>query len=328
MSLSVSYVGSHGYHLLTAADPNAIVPQVCAIATGCTSGGVGTARGTVAEGIQYIPVGTLPNPYLTAVASSNWLGSFGVSSYNALSVVFKRRFSSGLQFRANYTWAKDEDITDGYAADGGAGGTQSFWLTKQTGFGVAGFNQKEQFAFSGVYELPFGKNKPFLNGETGARNKMVSGWQLNSIFTGLSGFPFGPLTGSNRSGDGNTGNPDRPNWNPAFTGPVIEGTPNQWFNPNAFSLEAVGTFGNVGKNVLIGPNFRDLDVSLVKSTAIGEKIRLEFRVEAFNVLNRANFNLPSSFNVFSGTAINPSAGVILSTANTSRQIQFALKTIF
>jgi hypothetical protein len=78
---------------------------------------------------------------LAAVASSNRLGSFGVSSYNALSVSFTRRFSSGLQFKANYTFAKKEDDTDGHTADEGAGGPQSFWLTKQTGIGVAGFNQ-------------------------------------------------------------------------------------------------------------------------------------------------------------------------------------------
>jgi hypothetical protein len=167
-----------------------------------------------------------------------------------------------------------------------------------------------------------------LNGLTGVRSKVASGWQINSIFTALSGFPFGPLSGSNRSGDGNTGNPDRPNWNPAFTGPVVEGSPNQWFNPNAFSLEAVGTFGNVGKNVLVGPNLQGLDVSLLKTTSIGERMRLEFRAEAFNVLNRPNFSLPGSSNLFSGTTINPSAGVILSTASSSRQVQFGLKAIF
>jgi hypothetical protein len=328
MSLRVSYVGSHGYHILTAADPNSIVPQTCVDAAGCTSGGVGTARGTVGAGGLYIPVEGLPNPFLAAAAASNWLGSFGLSSYNALNVAFTRRSSSGLQFKANYTWAKAEDIAAGYAADGGAGGPQSFWLSKQTGFGVSGYNQKDQFVFSGGYELPFGKNKPIFDGATGAWEKVVSGWQVNSIFTSLSGFPFGPLTGSNRSGDGNTGNPDRPDWNPAFTGPVIERTPGQWFNPNAFSLETAGTFGNVGKNVLVGPGFRDLDVSLNKSTSIGDRINLQFRSEAFNVLNRANFALPGSFNVFSGTAINPSAGVILATANSSRQIQFGLKAIF
>jgi hypothetical protein len=328
MSLRVSNVGSHGYHMLIAADPNSIAPQVCAIAAGCASGGVGVARGLIAEGLQYIPVGTLPNPYLAGVTSSNWIGSFGISSYNALNVAFIRRFHSGVQFKANYTWAKAEDTADGYAADGGAGVPQSFWMNNQTTFGVSGINQKNQFVFSGGYELPFGKTKPFLNAVTGFWDKVVTGWQVNSIVTLLSGFPFGPLTGSNRSGDGNTTNPDRPDWNPAFTGAVIGGTANQWFNPNAFSLEAVGTFGNVEKNPLVGPNFRDVDVSAFKTTSIAEHIKLEFRAEAFNVLNRANFNLPGSFNVFSGTATSPAAGVILATANSSRQLQLGLKAIF
>jgi hypothetical protein len=84
----------------------------------------------------------------------------------------------------------------------------------------------------------------------------------------------------------------------------------------------------VGKNPLVGPNFRDVDVSAFKTTSIGERIQLEFRAEAFNVLNRANFNLPGSFNVFSGTALSPAAGVILATANSSRQLQLGLKAIF
>jgi hypothetical protein len=313
--------------MLMASDPNTIVPEICASAAGCVSGSVGTARGMAALGTQYIPVGALPNPFLGAVTGTHYLGSSGFSTYNALNVSFTRRLSSGLQFKANYAWAKSEDIVAGYAADGGAGAPQSFWLQRQTGFGVSGINLKDQLVLSGEYELPFGKNRPFLNSFNGARSKVISGWQLNSILTALSGFAFSPLTGSNRSGDGNTGDPDRPNWNPAFSGPVIEGTPNQWFNPNAFSLEPAGTFGNVGKNVLIGPGFRDLDVSLLKTTSISERIGLEFRAAAFNVLNNTNFSLPGSLNVFSGSAISPSAGVILSTANTSRQVQFGLKAI-
>jgi hypothetical protein len=157
MSLRVSYVGSRGYHLLIAADPNSIVPQICAAAAGCVSGGVGTARGLIGEGLQYIPVGTLPNPYWAGVASTNWIGSFGVCSYNALNVAFTRRFHSGVQFKANYTWAKAAGTADGYAADGGAGMPQSFCLNNQTTSGVSGINQKNQFVFSGGYELPFGK---------------------------------------------------------------------------------------------------------------------------------------------------------------------------
>jgi hypothetical protein len=161
MSLRVSYVGSHGYHLLMAADPNTIVPQICGSAAGCVSGGVGTARSMAGLGTQYIPVGALPNPFLGAVAGTNWLGSSGFSTYNALNASLTRRFSSGLQFKANYTWAKSEDIVAGYAADGGAGAPQSFWLNRPTGFGVSGINLKDQLVLSGEYELPFGRNRPF-----------------------------------------------------------------------------------------------------------------------------------------------------------------------
>ena len=95
-----------------------------------------------------------------------------------------------------------------------------------------------------TYDLPFGRNA------TGFAGKLIRGWQVNGIATLLTGFPFTPLLGSNRSGDGNTRNPDRPSLNPSFTGPVILGTQTQWFNPNAFVLPAVGTYGDLGRGNL------------------------------------------------------------------------------
>ena len=129
MSVRISYARSHGYHMLTAADPNSIVPEICVSSAGCAGGG--KATDTVAQGTQYIPVAALPNPYLAAVASSNWLGSFGISSYNALNVAFTRRISSGLQFKANYTWAKAEDISAGYSADGADGARKASGSTSR-----------------------------------------------------------------------------------------------------------------------------------------------------------------------------------------------------
>jgi hypothetical protein len=143
----------------------------------------------------------------------------------------------------------------------------------------------------------------------------------------LSGFPFTPQIGSNRSGDGDTRNPDRPSLNKAFSGPVVLGSPNQWFNPRAFVLPIAGTYGNLGRGVYSGPGLADVDASLFKSTAISERTNLEFRAEFFNVLNRANFGTPNA-TVFSSGAISPSAGLITTTATTSRQIQFGLKLIF
>ena len=98
------------------------------------------------------------------------------------------------------------------------------------------------------------------------------GWQLNGIATLLSGFPFTPLIGSNRSGDGDTRNPDRPSLNPAFTGPVVLGNPNQWFNPNAFVLPTPGTYGDLGRgDVLAGPASRNWMFRCSRTTKITER---------------------------------------------------------
>ena len=150
---------------------------------------------------------------------------------------------------------------------------------------------------------------------------------MNGITTLLSGFPFTPQVGSNRSGDGDTRNPDRPNLNPNFTGPVVLGNPNQWFNPAAFLVPAPGTYGNLGRGTYEGPGLAEVDLSLLKNTAISERINLQFRAEAFNILNRSNYGTPNAI-LFSGTSVSSSAGLITTTATTPRQIQFGLKLIF
>ena len=191
-------------------------------------------------------------------------------------------------------------------------------------WGPSALNVAKQASISARYELPFGKASA---GERGIASKLIGGWQLNGIATLLSGFPFTPLIGSNRSGDGDTRNPDRPSLNPAFTGPVVLGNPNQWFNPNAFILPAPGTYGNLGRGRFTGPGLADLDLSLFKNTALTERTSLQFRAEFFNVLNHPNFGTPNA-TVFSSGAINASAGLITALATTPRQIQFGLKAIF
>ena len=122
-----------------------------------------------------------------------------------------------------------------------------------------------------------------------------------------------------------------PDWNPDFKGKVILGTQEHWFDPRAFKVPLPGTFGNVGRSPLRGPNLFNVDTSLFKRIPIRESVTLQFRAEAFNVLNRANFAYPN-FVVFQGNANNysysDSAGQITSTATPSRQIQFALKLMF
>jgi hypothetical protein len=327
MALRVAYVGSFGYHGLLSIDPNTIPAQVCASPSGCVSGGTpGTTKGSVPQGAQFIPVATRPNPYLSA--GFFWYTE-GNSSYNALEVDLTRRLSRGLQFRANYTWSKNLDFNSGLT--GAQANNQAQMVLDRNDlrhdWGPSALNIANQASFSAHYELPFGKGRPWLRNIGGAGGKLVSGWQINGIATLLSGFPFTPQIGANRSGDGDTRNPDRPNLNPSFGGDIVLGKPNQWFNPNAFVLPAPGTYGNLGRGTFSGPGLADVDLSLFKNTSLSERANLEFRSEFFNVLNRANFGTPNAV-VFAGTAYSGSAGLITATTTTSRQIQFGLKLIF
>jgi hypothetical protein len=174
--------------------------------------------------------------------------------------------------------------------------------------------------------LPFGKGQHFGNNAGGWVNQLIGGWQWNGIFTAQSGFPITPVIGSNNSGTGDTNVSDVPNWNPNFHGQVISGTVDHWFNPQAFVLPTVGTFGNVSRGSLTGPGLVNVDTSLFKRFKVNERVNVQLRVEAFNILNHSNFFYPNSI-VFQGTSYSQTAGQITA-ASTSRQLQLALKLIF
>jgi hypothetical protein len=320
--LRAVYAGSHGYHGLISIDPNTIPAEICPTAGGCLAGGDATAASltgiphTVPQGAQFIPGPgvTRPNPNLGA--GFFWYTE-GNTSYNALEVDLIHRFSRGLQFRANFTWSKNLDMNS--ALTGAQANNQAQMILDRNDlprdWGPSANNIPEQANFSGTYQLPF------------KGNRAVSGWQVNTIVTLMAGFPFTPQIGANRSGDGDTRNPDRTSLNPAFSGPVVLGNPNQWFNPNAFVLPTPGTYGDLGRGVYSGPGLAEVDASLFKTTAITERTKLQFRGEVFNILNHANLGTPNA-TVFSGTSFSPSAGLITSTATSSRQIQLGLKLIF
>ena len=328
-ALRVAYVGSFAVHELTSIDPNTIPSQICANTSGCASGGVATTpsgKGNVPQGVQYIPLGTRPNPSLSA--GFFWLTE-GNSSYNALEVDVTHRISKGLEFRGNYTWSKNLDINS--ALTGAQGNNQPQMVLDRNDlrrdWGPSALNVTNQASLSANYELPFGQSHRWLNGVSRVESKFVSGWQLNGIGTFLSGFPFTPLIGLNRSGDGDIRNPDRPSINPSFNGSIVTGNPNQWFNPGAFVLPTPGTYGNLGRGTLTGPGLADVDLSIFKNTGISDKTNLQFRAEFFNILNRSNYGPPNA-TVFSSGAVSPSAGLITTTATFPRQIQLGLKLIF
>jgi hypothetical protein len=322
-ALRLAYLGSHGYHGLLNIDPNTIPSQICATTSGCITG-TGTMKTTVPQGARYVPNpgGPRPNPFVSA--GFFWFTE-GNSSYNALQVDLTRRLSRGLQFRADYTWSKNLDLNSGLTGAQAQNQAQMIYDRNdlRRDWGPSALNPTSQSSLSVTYELPFASRAR----KGGVAGRLIGGWQVNGITTLLTGFPFTPLAGSNRAGDGNTRNPDRPNLNPAFTGPVVLGTQAHWFDPSAFLPPAIGTYGNLGRGVYRGPGLAEVDLSVFKNTALSEHVNLQFRSEFFNLLNRTNLGTPNA-TVFSGTSISPSAGLITTLATTPRQIQFGLKLIF
>ncbi|HLH07459.1 MAG TPA: hypothetical protein VKW78_09490, partial [Terriglobales bacterium] len=196
-------------------------------------------------------------------------------------------------------------------------------------WGLATFDVRHVGVVSAVYELPFGKGKTFTSDVAGLRNTLVSGWSINSIVTLQSGFPFTPQLSYNPSNNGDTRNPVRPFVNPNFTGPIVTGNPNQWFNPSAFLAPPPnsGFYGNLRRDTLIGPGLATWDFSALKNTKITEGWNLQFRAEIFNLLNRENFNTPNLI-TFSPSGVSGTAGAITSTSTTARQVQFGVKLLW
>ena len=353
-SVTVGYVGSHGYHELIGIDANEPVPTICPAspcpavyptadpnATPPVPYAVGFPAGSplagapVPSGSYYIPVGS-PRANPTLANTWTWL-SEGVSSYNALQVDVRRRFSHGLSFRGIYTFAKSLDDGDSLnqTTAGNAPGLASNPLDLATDKGLATFNVKHLGVINVLYSLPFGRGQAYGNAYGPWANNAISGWSISSIFTAQSGFPFTPQLSYNPSNNGDTRNPVRPFINSDFVGPVILGTPSQWFNPAAFIAppSISGFYGNLGRDTLIGPGLVTWDFSVLKDTKLTERLNLEFRAEIFNLLDRANFNTPNLI-VFTPptaanqTGISGTAGAITSTSTSARQVQFGIKLLW
>ena len=329
-SLTVGYVGSHGYHQILSEDLNEPASIV-------------EPNGTI-----YYPTATKPNPAL--VNTTSWV-SQGSSSYNALEVDLRHAYANGFQLRANYTYARNLD--DGSAWNTSVSANTPAFVSYPNNpgldWGPAATDIRHLAAINGSYDLPFGKNHFLRSGASPIVNKAISGWTLSTIATLESGFPFSPQLGYNPTGSGDSRNPVRPNVNPAFSvsgnqaSRYTHGTTSQriaqYFNPAAFSAPAYGTVGNASRDSLTGPGYNNLDLSLAKTTKLSEQARIQFRAEFFNVLNHTNLGTPAE-TVFSsgptqGTAANqtatvtlsPTAGVVTSAA-TTRQIQLGLKLLF
>jgi hypothetical protein len=317
-SLGVSYIGSHAYHELLSVDANVPPPTICP-ASPCPSG--------YPAGAYYYPMGAaLAN---NAVWNTTTWFSEGISSYQGVEADVNRRFGHGLQFRGVYTFSKTLDDGDNMNTSV-ATNSPAFVanpLQPKADYGRASFDVRNSAVINATYDLPFAAGH--TSREHPWAERLIGRWQLSGIQTVQSGLPFTPQLSYNPSNDGDTRNPVRPSWNPNFTGPVILGGPNQYFNPNAFSQPLPGAYGNVGRNVLQGPSLVETDLSLTKTFPFSERLNLQFRSEFFNIFNHTNFNVPNPV-VFASATGGPSstAGVITATTTTSRQIQFGLKLMW
>ena len=322
-SLTVAYVGSRSYHQILSEDQNEPAFIVCSAAVPCPA--------NIPAGTIYYPSTVKANPLVANTTS--WV-SGGSGNYNALEVDYQRRLRHGLQARANYTWSKNLD--NGSAWNTSVSANTPAYVSVPSlpslDYGRAATDVRNAAALNGTYELPLGKGQRLLSSTPAGVDRLVAGWELSTIVTLQSGFPFTPQLGYNPTNSGDTRNPVRPNINAAFTGGVYtQGTTAQraaqFFNPAAFSAPVNGTVGNLGRDTLTGPGLAEWDLSLLKATQISERTRLQFRAEFFNVLNHTNLQTPNPVVYSSATVPSPTAGVITAAA-ASRQLQLGLKLLF
>ena len=297
---TISYVGSNGTHLLTLSEVNVVNPIT----------------------------GTRPFP---AFGQVDWRGATNNSSYNGLSLAVRRTFSRGLSLSLNYMWSHEIDDGSDGSGDGDslvAQDVSCLHCDRASG----AFDARHVVNANGVYELPFGPSKPFLN-QPGLLRSIFGSWDLNSIVSAHTGFPVNVTVDRDASAvpDGNTKS-QRPDLVPGVSlSPPGGPTTSQWINPAAFTNPAPGTFGNTPRNVARAPAVWQVDMGIGKHLQLTERLQLQFRTEVFNIFNHPQYGSPQA-NLSSGPSV---FGSILSTVNTGpvgtgtpRQMQFVLRAEF
>jgi len=303
--LQIAYVGSQGRHLRLTGDYN--------------------------QGINGIrPIATFLNGSVVTAASSIAVQeSISNSNYNGMWLSAEKRLAKGLTFNTSYTFSKSMDNNSVGSSNPQI---QNFYNIAAE-HAPSDFDATHRFVLSGIYMLPF-------HAENGITKRLVQGWSISPIVNLQSGNPFSPivaltgtLTPSQTAVPGTIYNSgsllgfDRPDVVPGQPLYVDNPSPTQWLNPKAFVRHSLG-FGNAGRNILRGPGLQDVDVALSKATNITERFALQFRAEAFNILNHPNFTQPQ--NAFTAATF----GQITATRTTrgdlgsSRQLQLGMKLIF
>jgi len=303
--VDASYVNTRGSNLNFATDIN----QAPVSELGCTGYNCGN-----------------PNPVFNYIQAQNYTGW---SNYNALQLRLEKRMSHGVNFQVNYTWSKSLDTGTG----GGHGSVIDIYQNAYVpgaNYGLSDFNTTNTLVGQIVYELPFGSGRQFAL--HGVADQIVGGWRVSSIFQWHGGVPFTPvIQGSVADGvdpglDSFFSAGGGANLYPELIGNPKESSPalNHWFNPAAYANPAHGTFGDSGRNTLIGPGFFNADLSVGKSFRLyREGMKLEIRADMYNVFNHINFANPdANVGYTNGVLADTTAGVISGPAayNSNRRI--------
>jgi hypothetical protein len=232
------------------------------------------------------------------------------STYNGMIMKLERRFAKGMTLLASYTY--------GHSIDGGGNNNDANDPGPQDARdtaaqkGNSNFDIRHRFVASGLYQLPFGRSR-------GGLNYLARDWQLSGIFSIQTGQPFTVTSSTDPSGTNTTARPNRLRDGSL---PSDQRNINHWFDLTAFAVPTCTCFGNSGRNILRGPGFVNLDFGISRNFAVGERFRIEFRAESFNLMNHPNFGIP---NMAIG---NQMAGIITTVVNPERQNQLAMKFRF
>lgn len=292
-AIQLAYVGNHGVNIGSAFDINYYDPAL----------------------------GHRPN---TNFGDIFLIANTGFSSYNGFQVSLLRRVSKGLHLDLEYTLGHGIDNVEDQGLFSQEPQDNNNIKAER---GNGSNDVRNNFAFSGIYDIPIGHGYSFLSSAPAPVRLLTSGWQVNALGLFHSGVADTIYIGTNTSGNQDFVN-QRPNVVPGQPLYAAHKSWRQWFNPNAWSMPAQGTFGDSGRNTIYGPGFNQLDTSLIKQTPLGGDRNLEFRAEFFNVLNHPNFAEPdTTFGTEGFGQIFNTFGATIG-SGTPRQIQLALKFIF
>jgi Carboxypeptidase regulatory-like domain/TonB dependent receptor len=275
VGVRVSYDGNHGTHLGVVANANEVQPNTLGF----------TAASALA-----------PFPLWDYIAYQK---SVGESNYNALTVAVQKRFSSGLQFQASYIWTKNLSDNAGYDPvyfTGEGGGTISDIYNPKLDYGNVSFSRRQRFLATFLYELPVGKGKLFARSANRFVDRVIGGWELAGYLMFQTGPYMTILAGNDPSGTGfpelvGDGRADAALGISPYAGQSL----NQWINPSAFATPAnnIGRFGDSLVGAVTGPGTQSVSLSLFKSVAITERIRMQIGASAANLFNHPNYDVPS-----------------------------------